>query len=116
MREEGAEALLEKNVSLERFLAAVQRAACGEAFCIEPRTEPGGRKEVDTTAPNLSRRERDVLQKLVEGDDNKTIAVALGITVNTVEKHLSNIYRKLGVRSRVEAVQRRYRKTTDSRN
>ncbi len=52
----------------------------------------------------LSSREREVAALLLQGNGNKQIAAALGITVRTVEFHLSNIYRKLGVASRTEAV------------
>jgi DNA-binding CsgD family transcriptional regulator len=52
----------------------------------------------------LSEREKDVAGLLLQGRGNKQIAAALGITVRTVEFHLSNIYRKLEVASRTEAV------------
>lgn len=52
----------------------------------------------------LSRRERDVLKLLGEGQSNKEIAATLNISSSTVKNHLSNIYPKLGVRTRVEAV------------
>ena len=64
----------------------------------------------------LTPREREVLQLLAEGDDNKTIAAALGITINTVEKHLSNIYRKLGITSRAAAIHWWVEKIMDFRN
>lgn len=52
----------------------------------------------------LSNREREVTNLLLEGKSNKQIAAALGITVRTVEFHLKNIYEKLQVSSRVELV------------
>jgi DNA-binding CsgD family transcriptional regulator len=52
----------------------------------------------------LSQRETEVLQWLMQGKDNKYIAVQLTIKVGTVRKHLENIYLKLGVRSRTEAI------------
>ncbi len=52
----------------------------------------------------LSRREKEVAQLLLQGKSNKQIALALGITEHTVEFHLKNIYSKLEVASRVEAV------------
>lgn len=56
-------------------------------------------------APNLlSKREAEVVQLLLEGKSNKLIAVALGISNNTVEFHLKNIYAKYQVSSRVELV------------
>ena len=52
----------------------------------------------------LSARERDVLSLLVAGHPNKDIARALSIATVTVSYHLTQIYRKLGVGSRTEAV------------
>jgi DNA-binding CsgD family transcriptional regulator len=52
----------------------------------------------------LSQRETEVLHWLIQGKDNKHIAVQLSIKVGTVRKHLENIYLKLGVQSRTEAV------------
>jgi DNA-binding CsgD family transcriptional regulator len=51
----------------------------------------------------FSERERQVAEFLVLGKSNKQIALALGVSVRAVEFHLSNIYIKLGVRSRTEA-------------
>lgn len=50
----------------------------------------------------LSKRERDVVNLLLEGKSNKLIAHALGITERTVEFHLKNIYAKHQVSSRME--------------
>jgi LuxR family maltose regulon positive regulatory protein len=54
----------------------------------------------------LTPRELEVLQLLGEGRSNREIAEALVITVNGVKKHTSNIYGKLGVHSRTQAVVR----------
>lgn len=51
----------------------------------------------------FSKREREVIELLLQGRSNKQIALALGISVRAVEFHLSNIYAKLGVTSRTEA-------------
>ena len=53
--------------------------------------------------PNLSSREREVFEHLRAGKVNKEIAAATHISVRTVKFHLSNIYRKLHVRDRLEA-------------
>ncbi len=52
----------------------------------------------------LSDRENEVLSLLIEGRTNKEIADALFVTVNTVKKHVQNIYTKLNVDSRAAAV------------
>ena len=52
----------------------------------------------------LSNREREVMELLLEGKSNKQIALALSISERTVEFHLRNIYNKFQVNSRVELV------------
>jgi len=52
----------------------------------------------------LSRRERDVVDLLLQGKSNKQIALALGISERTVEFHFNNMYTKLQVASRVELI------------
>jgi DNA-binding CsgD family transcriptional regulator len=52
----------------------------------------------------FSEREKDVVRLLLQGKSNKQIALDLGISNRTVEYHLSNIYSKLGVSSRSEAI------------
>ena len=51
----------------------------------------------------LSPREREVLALVSKGASNKDIASTLVISLNTVERHLANIYTKLGIRGRAEA-------------
>jgi len=51
----------------------------------------------------LSKRQQQVLDLLLQGKSNKQSAVELGVTENTVEFHLRNIYAKLQVHSRTEA-------------
>lgn len=54
----------------------------------------------------FSEREKEVIESLLQGKSNKQIALALSISENTVEYHLKNIYKKLQVSSRTEAVLR----------
>ncbi len=51
----------------------------------------------------LTRRELDVMRLVAEGASNAEVAEHLFISVHTVERHLSNVYTKLGARSRTEA-------------
>lgn len=60
-------------------------------------------------AARLSGREREVLVLLAEGASNPEIAVSLFISVNTVERHVTNICAKLGARGRTAAVARAIR-------
>jgi DNA-binding CsgD family transcriptional regulator len=52
----------------------------------------------------LSRRERQVLDAIIDGHPNKMVAHELGIDVRTVETHRARLMRRLGVRTMVEAV------------
>ncbi|MEL7029971.1 MAG: helix-turn-helix transcriptional regulator, partial [Pseudomonadota bacterium] len=52
----------------------------------------------------LSAREQAVLRSLIHGRTNKEISEVLGISQNTVKFHLKNVFQKLGVSSRQEAV------------
>jgi len=68
-------------------------------------------KPVQPSAPGLqplldplSERELEILQMIATGMSNKELAKALVVTVGTVKWHLNNIYSKLGVRSRTQAV------------
>jgi DNA-binding NarL/FixJ family response regulator len=53
--------------------------------------------------PSLTARQRDLLRLLHSSLDNQTIARELGLSVKTVENHLTRLYRQLGVQSRLEA-------------
>lgn len=52
----------------------------------------------------LAARELEVLQHLTAGHRNRTIATEMGISENTVKFHVRNLFRKLGVESRTEAI------------
>lgn len=52
----------------------------------------------------LTKREKEVLDHLAEGCSNNAIALRLGISARTVQKHLQRIYAKLAVKSRIAAV------------
>jgi DNA-binding CsgD family transcriptional regulator len=54
----------------------------------------------------FSERENEVIELLLQGKSNKQIALSLGISASTVEYHLKNVYKKLQVNSRTEAVLR----------
>jgi DNA-binding CsgD family transcriptional regulator len=54
--------------------------------------------------PSLSEREKQVADLLLQAKSNKEIALALGISVRTVEFHLTHVFEKLGASSRAEAI------------
>jgi DNA-binding NarL/FixJ family response regulator len=53
--------------------------------------------------PALTPRQRDILQWLMQGLDNQNIARNMGLSVKTIENHLTRLYRQLNVQSRLEA-------------
>lgn len=58
------------------------------------------------TATNLSPREHQILTLIAEGRSNKEVARAIGITAETVKTHLKNVFEKLSVDRRAQAVVR----------
>ena len=65
------------------------------------------RGSTPVTSPNageLSRRERDVLELICRGLDDRAIAGELGLSGNTVRNHVSRLYAKIGVNRRSAAV------------
>ena len=54
-------------------------------------------------ATPLSRRELEVLRLLAAGESNRQIARRLGLSPHTVERHVANLYRKIGARGRADA-------------
>jgi DNA-binding NarL/FixJ family response regulator len=63
-------------------------------------------REGSEVAAELTSRERQVLELLSDGYTMRQIATRLSISPRTVETHVAKVYRKLGVRTRVQAVSR----------
>lgn len=107
--EAGAKGFLLKDTSREDLFEAVRAVHRGESG-IEPgvaarvldRFAQLSRQEIQ--APLLSERELEVLQLMAKGSANKEIASALTISDSTVKTHIANIFQKLDVRGRTEAV------------
>ncbi len=68
-----------------------------------PPTVPPRRPAGPHTVGGLSPREMDVLRRIAAGESNGEIARHLHLSINTVERHVTNLYRKIDVRSRAEA-------------
>jgi DNA-binding CsgD family transcriptional regulator len=78
------------------------------AFVRDPLAEPSAVAGVSQSRPmrgsgGLSPRETEVLRLLAGGDTNGQIAARLGLSINTVERHVVNLYRKIDARGRAEA-------------
>jgi len=107
--EAGASGYLLKSAGPSRVVAALREIAAGGA----PMTAMVSRMVVQSfhnpglehgTINRLTPREREVLGFLVKGHLSKEVADRLFISVETVNYHLKQIYRKMHVRSRTEAV------------
>ena len=61
----------------------------------------GGRSS--SLSDGLSRRELEVLRLVATGEANAQIARRLGLSVHTIERHVANLYRKIGARGRADA-------------
>ncbi|WP_336958944.1 response regulator FixJ [Sphingobium aquiterrae] len=97
----GASDFIEKPFEKAALLACIE-AATQQAFA---QRGVGARAEEARDRLNvLTEREREVLQGLVKGLPNKTIAYDLGISPRTVEIHRANLMTKLEVRSLAEAL------------
>jgi LuxR family maltose regulon positive regulatory protein len=70
----------------------------------EPQAAPQAPKTLDGLIEPLTKRELEVLQLIAAGDSNQVIAQKLVITVSAVKKHSGNIFGKLNVNSRTQAV------------
>ncbi len=102
----GAIAYLQKNVTAAELASAIRSAYAGRATlspeALDVLANAGAQPPLP--ADELTGRERDVLRAMVDGLNNLEIAEKLVISLGTVKFHISNIFQKLGVNSRVEAV------------
>jgi DNA-binding NarL/FixJ family response regulator len=97
----GARGYLLKDVRREEMLECIRKVNRGET-CIPPALVKKLAASVSGEA--LTGRELEVLTPLVRGKSNKEIATILFISETTVKGHLRNIFTKLNVLSRTEAI------------
>lgn len=102
----GMAAFLLKNEKAEHLIQSIRDVANGTPLFTEEQIERAQKwkRDVETRWENLSAREREVLRHLASGEDNKTTAKSLAISIKTVEFHITNILKKLDLTSREEAV------------
>ena len=105
----GASGFLLKSASPEQLVEAVQVIARGDALLSPDVTRSVIRQFARPAAaseppPGLTERETDVLRLIARGYANAEIAAELFVGEATVKTHVSNLFSKLGVRDRVQAV------------
>jgi DNA-binding NarL/FixJ family response regulator len=98
---EGVGYLLKDRVAdVERFVEAVERVARGgSALDPEVVSHMLGRRRREDPLAELTPREREVLGLMAEGYSNSAVAAQLVVTERAVEKHVTNIFGKLGFAS-----------------
>ncbi len=106
----GASGYLLKATPPAQLLAAISEAVDGGS----PMSPAIARKVIRSfhlpkMESPLSERELEVLRRLCEGETYRTISEAIFVSTNTVKAHIKNIYSKLHVHSRAEAVRRAMR-------
>ena len=111
--EAGASGLLHKATPLEEIPRAVRRLLAGEALLsteeiidllrLADREHRRGSRE-QSSAEQLTPREKEILQALAEGMNDREIAERLEISFDTVRNHMASIFVKLDAHSRLQAV------------
>jgi DNA-binding NarL/FixJ family response regulator len=104
----GVSGYLLKDTSADELVNAARLAVEGKAV-IHPQLTRAFIEEVQTAdkredAAALSRREKEILQKVAYGATTKEVAHDLGISPHTVKTHLERIFEKLGANDRAQAV------------
>jgi DNA-binding NarL/FixJ family response regulator len=104
--ERGAAAFVLKHVDPRDLAGAVRQVVGGAIF--RPLDLVASVKQSALEQAGLSKRELSILQALQTGASNGAIAEQLFLAEQTVKFHLTNLYRKLGVSTRTEAVHSAY--------
>ena len=104
----GADGYLLKSIDVDSLIQIIERFCTGEQvispYLLNLSVVQECAGETGSQESALTAREKDVLRYLVEGKVNKEIAEELFISSETVKSHIKNIFRKLCVTNRVEAV------------
>ena len=102
----GAHACMLKSDAGRELVSAIEALTQGKPFftskvagILLSRQMGGPSKRLDVVRPQLSAREREVIQLLAEGKSNKEVAALLNLSVKTVQTHRANISRKLNLHS-----------------
>ena len=101
----GARGYIPKLASSEQLMEALRRVLRGEIYLPDALFLPDS--QASTAADDkgmLTSRQLEILPLLAEGMQNKQIADALNVTEGTVKQHLKDLFRRLEVRNRTQAV------------
>jgi DNA-binding NarL/FixJ family response regulator len=109
----GARGYLLKGAQRAELLRAVRAVASGEAIfgpgvarrLVSFFSRPAPGPDADAF-PELTDREREILDLMARGHSNAEITASLGLSPKTVRNHVSNVFSKLQVRDRAEAIVR----------
>jgi DNA-binding NarL/FixJ family response regulator len=99
----GASVFCVKTAAPDDLTAAIRQAFDASIYLARSMRATAPREPRAIDAPELTRREVEILQLVAEGHSNSQLARMLWVTEQTVKFHLSNIYRKLEVANRTEA-------------
>jgi DNA-binding NarL/FixJ family response regulator len=88
----------------ESLTDAIKSVALGQRVNIPPIPEEVIVHSSEDGRGGLTQREGEILKLIAAGKDNREIAASLNIEEKTVKNHINNIYSKIGVRSRQEAI------------
>jgi DNA-binding CsgD family transcriptional regulator len=89
-------------LALNGELSIAATSGWGSDMSVVLPLDPPTLRTDESRLAGLSARELEVLERVVAGDRNRSIAAQLGISENTVKFHLSKIYRRLHIHSRTE--------------
>lgn len=103
----GADGYLLKSVSGQRLADGIRQAVSGVTVIGEefvPKLVEEFRRGTPGGAPQLTGREREVLDLVAEGLTNREVGERLGMSVRTAQKHVENLFKKFAVHDRAELV------------
>lgn len=113
----GASGYILKHVSQEKLIDSIHRVHQGETV-IDPGvfnrivndyvkySKSNEQRQLEEASPivELTPREREILHFLIKGMTNKEISAATHLAVDTIKTHLRNIFRKMGIKNRSQAI------------
>lgn len=107
----GANGYLTKNATNVEFCSAIKKVSCGEMHYSSAVTDilanqiiRKNRSEAHLNSKNITRREMEVLQHIINGLSNKEIAEKLFVSKRTVDNHRFHLMKKMGAKNTADIV------------